>query len=189
MSVLIIPDEVKSLDGYGWGLNESVYNYIDWEKKQFVKRVDGVDVGSLEWKYDSGGSLFYNESLGSQISPVTAFEEANILTHKYNTCSNRQLANDGKDFAVSFYKFSDRAGGSLKIRDTNYSSVDSFKAAMSGVMLYYELAEPIIADVSHLLHSDNLILVESNGTVTMLNEYGYAVPSEITYQIEREVSA
>ena len=117
LSALIIPEEVKALDGYGWGINESVYNYVDWEKKQFVKCVGVVDLGTLNWSllytsvfYTSidkaiglSNMLFYNESMGSQISPVTASEKANILTHKYKTCSNGQLATYGEGFAISFY--------------------------------------------------------------------------------------
>ncbi len=67
------------------------------------------------------------------------------------------------------------------IRDDDYTDAASFKAAMSGVMLVYELAEPIVTDISDLITSDNLIGVEGNGTITFENEYGYAVPSTVEY--------
>ena len=51
-------------------------------------------------------------------------------------------------------------------------------------MLVYELAEPIVTDISDLITADNLIGVEGNGTITFENEYGYAVPSEVTYQLK-----
>jgi hypothetical protein len=42
-------------------------------------------------------------------------------------------------------------------------------------------------DISDILPADNYIEVEGGGTLTFKNEYGYDVPSEVTYQIE-EVS-
>jgi hypothetical protein len=30
---LPIPEAVQKLDGYGWGISDTCYNYIDWEKK------------------------------------------------------------------------------------------------------------------------------------------------------------
>lgn len=41
-----------------------------------------------------------------------------------------------------------------------------------------------ITDISDLLTEGNYIPVEGGGTVTMLNEYAYAVPSEITYALK-----
>jgi hypothetical protein len=74
------------------------------------------------------------------------------------------------------------------IKDEDYSDIATFKAAMSGVMLYYELAEPVITDISDLLPADNLIGVKGGGTVTMVNEHKYDVPSEIVYQVKSEVT-
>jgi len=41
-------------------------------------------------------------------------------------------------------------------------------------------------DISDILSADNLIEVEAGGTVTMINEYGLPVPSEITYMLKEE---
>ena len=72
----------------------------------------------------------------------------------------------------------------LVIHDSAYTDAATFKAAMSGVMLVYELAEPEVTDISYLITADNLIGVEGGGTLTFENEYGYAVPSEVEYQVE-----
>ena len=93
-ATLTIPEALKNLDGYGWGVNESVYNYVDFEKKQFVKRV----------------------------------------------------GYDGEK--------------------------------------YYELTNPIITNISDILPADNFIWVNRGGTLTFINEYGYAVPSEVVYYLE-----
>lgn len=46
------------------------------------------------------------------------------------------------------------------------------------------LDTPETTDISDIITLDNLFSVEGGGTVTMVNEHGYAVPSEITYQIK-----
>ena len=46
---LPIPETVQAIHGYGWGVNESANNYIDFEKKQFVQSVEKIDLGSLTW--------------------------------------------------------------------------------------------------------------------------------------------
>jgi hypothetical protein len=49
---------------------------------------------------------------------------------------------------------------------------------------WVSLATPIITDISALLPEDNFIGVEGGGTVTMVNEHQYSVPSSITYQVK-----
>ena len=46
---------------------------------------------------------------------------------------------------------------------------------------WVSIAAPVITDISDLLTDDNYIPVEGGGTITMVNEYGYDVPSEITF--------
>ena len=51
-------------------------------------------------------------------------------------------------------------------------------------VVWYALSTPEVTDISDLLPADNLISVEGGGTLTFENEYGYAVPSEVEYQVE-----
>jgi hypothetical protein len=178
-NTLPIPPAVQALDGYGDGVNESVYNYIDWEKKQFVKQVGKVDLGALNWGVltTAGVILAYSDDLKSTIhSPGFAYAN-NILCGKYPTVA-------AKDITTSDKSISTNNEGRIYAYDSAYTDAATFKATMSGVMLYYELAEPIITDISDLLPEDNFIGVEGGGTVTFKNEHEYAVPSEITYQIK-----
>ena len=48
------------------------------------------------------------------------------------------------------------------------------------------LESPETTDISDIITLDNLFAVEGGGTVTMVNEHGYAVPSTITYQLKQE---
>jgi hypothetical protein len=73
----------------------------------------------------------------------------------------------------------------LFVKDENFSNdVAGFTSNLSGVMLYYELAEPVITDISDLLSADNFIGVEGGGTVFAKNEKFFDVPTTIVYQTE-----
>lgn len=174
---LPIPDEVKALDGYGWGINDEVYNYVDWEKKQFVKRVERVVYNGTErWyldRYNSHGAYVYTTELTSTFLAIS-----NTFALTYGSWGEKGVGYFSPNGKQIFFN-SDKA------------TVEEWKAYLTEnpVTIYYELAEPIITDISHLLTSDNLIPVEGNGTVTMLNEYGYAVPSEVVYRLEEGESA
>ena len=167
---LPIPEAVQTLDGYGWGINADCYNYIDWEKKQFVKRVGVVDLGTLNWTYKT---IFTTTVSGRKVG------KGNLICSKYSnaTASGTSLMNDGEILGNSVVE-------SVYVKDSNYTDATAFKTAMSGVMLYYELATPEVTDISDLLSADNFLAVEGGGTVTAVNEYGYDVPSEIEYQLE-----
>lgn len=170
-----IPEAVQALDGYGDGVSESVYNYIDLDAKQFVKRVGKVDLGALEWLYngttsDGTASVLYSRFTSMQsLSP--------LLCPMFKQAERTNWENLKIGEIMSEYD-------SYIVVATNYTDAATFKAAMSGVMLYYELATPVVTDISDLLSEDNFIGVEGNGTITMINQYKYNVPSEIVFMLD-----
>jgi hypothetical protein len=165
-SQLSVPAAVQALEGYGDGINDTCYNYVDWEKKQFVKRVGKVDLGTLDWVVKS--DYAYSASIRHKAKPYGA-----ILYSNLPTGIRRNSIDSAGSVVVAF-----DAG--------LYTDATAFKSAMSGVMLYYELAEPIITDISDLLTEDALIGVEGGGTTTMANEHGFAVPSEVTFTVDSD---
>lgn len=172
-NTLPITEAVRNLDGYGWGVNDEVYNYIDWEKKQFVKRVERVDLGTLIFgEHELVASLF-GATLSKKSSTYDGTILCNALTDKYERDIWHTIESKDKQFGL----FED----SVRIYDADYTDAATFKAAMSGVMLVYELATPEITDISDLLPSDNLIGVEALGDVTLVTEYGYDVPNTIVF--------
>ena len=181
-NTLPIPAEVQALDGYGWGVNDTLYNYIDFEKKQFVKRVGRVDLGALDWKINASGSVyspyFYANFSGIKYFGSFYSNVYPIITAPYKTTSRNNLADDG----ITVDGIEGEAQ-QFQIKDSAYTDAATFKSAMSGVMLYYELAEPVVTDISDLLPDDNLIGVEGGGTVTMVNEYGFDMPNTVEFSI------
>lgn len=160
---LPIPEAVRPANG----INENVYDYIEWaedgNRKQVV-RCGVVDLGTLTWHIES--YYAYSQSLASKAKSSAQ-------------CDSSALPAGVTEMSIAASKalvayFTEGA----------YTDAAAVKAAMSGVMLVYELAEPIITDISDLITADNLIGVEGGGTLTFENEYGYAVPSEVEYQVE-----
>lgn len=186
-NTLPIPEAVKALDGYGWGINESVYNYIDWEKKQFVKRVEKIvlDGSSDEdWKVQ-------------QYSNLTAYLDDNRFGLIPHGTPNHIVCDSFKVLPI----ISSQPNGTVGVSVEGLNNfADSFFFGISGiasnanewisylaenpVTIIYELSNPIITDISDILSDDNFIGVEGNGTITMVNEHKFAVPSSITYQVK-----
>lgn len=182
-NTLPIPEAVRNIDGYGWGVNDEVYNYVDWEKKQFVKRVGKIAVDGTNVKI-TGGDFGYNPPYGN-MSVASAKPLQSPL-------SNRFI---GALYSAKRGTCEINASRMLTIfpSDTSILSIADFNAwfANNPTEFYYELATPIVEDISDILPADNLIGVEGGGTVRMVSEYGYDVPNTIVYQLdnESEVSA
>lgn len=74
----------------------------------------------------------------------------------------------------------------VMIKNTNYATVEAFKTGMNGVMLEFDLADPIEANIDFSFLKN--IQGYSNGSITAQNTYDMAVANEIDYLIE-EVKA
>jgi hypothetical protein len=178
IDTLEIPEAVQALDGYGEGVNESVYNYIDWKKKQFVKRVKKV-------VFD--GSADENITIVTRRTKFTLFKFGISGGYNYSPAiTNRdipyKIAFDANDahFYVNESEVLFALSNSIA---TDVATLKTYLAS-NPIEVIYELATPEITDISHLITSDNFIKVEGGGTITVVNEYGFSVPSEIVYQIK-----
>ena len=98
-----------------------------------IQRIGVVDMGTLDWGL---GSMFY-------ASGSIFFEGQKLLCAKY---THREGYNEDKEIYS--------VGGVVRVIDLDYTDTDSFKTAMSGVMLYYELAEPIVTSIDKPLALD-----------------------------------
>lgn len=111
----------------------------EWKLKATMAE---VDLGSLDWQHNPQlwSGLFGNNSLtdrkyAQSIHPICSL-------YKYNgTVHDAILAATDKTF--SFYWNENYTRSYIYVCDRTYSDAETFKAAMSGVKLIYELAEPI----------------------------------------------
>jgi hypothetical protein len=185
-----IPEAIRNLPGYGWSAG-TARNYVDYENKRYVQCVGSVDLGTLNWGFNttSGvGNHFYASVKHLNFKYLGAFGTIvyNILCSKYVTVArssnvfvDKTLTLDGSSTRVS----------QIQVKDTTYTDAAAFKQAMQGVILYYELETPIVTDISSLIPDDFLrnLTVEAGGSVTFKNSndnYHIPVPSEEEYIVK-----
>lgn len=184
-----IPETIKALPGYGWSAG-TAKNYVDYENKRYVQCVGNMDLGTLDWKFNttSGvGNHFYALADHLNFKYLGEFGSTiyNALCSKYRTVARNSHVFVDKTLAIDGVTVVSQ----IQVKDTAYPDVTAFKQAMQGVILYYELANPIITDISTLIPDDFLrnIEVEAGGSVTFKNSndsYRIPVPSEEEYIVK-----
>lgn len=173
-----IPEAIKALPGYGWSAG-TARNYVDYENEKYVQCVNSVDLGTKNWRMYKDGDYtpFFYLNAVSDIRGGTS----NFLCPKY------QYVKIGvTDSASGLYVLENTT---VRVRDTAYTDAATFKQAMQGVVLYYELANPIVTDISDIIPDDFLrnLTVEAGGSVTFKNSndsYRIPVPSEEEYVVK-----
>lgn len=182
-----IPEAIKALPGYGWSAG-TARNYVDYENKQYVQCVQSVDLGTLTWVVSPTGKVNFQTSqvIGQKLTKSYSIAP-NFMCLKYSTKTQDELW--GKPNVIGITAAAN-VDGFVYVNDTSYTDVTAFKQAMQGVILYYELANPIITDISNLIDDDFLrnIEVEAGGSVTFKNSngdsYRIPVPSEEEYIVK-----
>lgn len=173
-----IPEAIKALPGYGWSAG-TARNYVDYENKKYVQCVNSVDLGTKNW-------LMYKDGDYTPFFYLTGISDIRGGTPNF-LCSKYQYAKIGvTDNVTGLYVLESTI---VRVRDTAYTDATTFKQAMSGVMLYYELATPIVTDISSLIPDDFLrnIEVEAGGSITFKNSndsYHIPVPNEEEYIVK-----
>lgn len=178
-----IPEAIRNLPGYGWSAG-TARNYVDYENKKYYKCVDSMDLGTVKWAKGESVSFKTHQLAGQK--PSKSYDIApNIFCSKYLTKTQNELW--GK-LSVTGISATSNVGGYIYVNDTSYTDA-AFKQAMQGVMLYYELATPIVTDISTMIPDGFLrnIEVEAGGSVTFKNSndnYHIPVPSEEEYIVK-----
>ena len=179
-----IPEAIKALPGYGWSAG-TARNYADYENRKYVQCVGSVDLGTLSWRVDDRVSFETFQLTGQKLTKNYDIAP-NILCSKYPTKTQNELW--GK-INVTGITANGRVDGYVYVNDTSYTDATTFKKAMQGVMLYYELESPIVTDISTLIDDDFLrnIEVEAGGSVTFKggnDDYRIPVPNGEEYVVK-----
>lgn len=181
-----IPEAIRNLPGYGWSAG-TARNYVDYENKRYVQCVQSVDLGTLSWVAGVGGKVsFQTSQVTGQKLTKNYSVPPNIICSKYSTKTQNELWGHINVTGITADANTD---GYIDVNDTSYTDATAFKQAMQGVILYYELANPIITDISTLIPDDFLrnIEVEAGGSITFKggnDDYRIPVPSEEEYIVK-----
>ena len=189
-NTLVFADGMKSAGS----ARDEVY-YDRYAKKwRVIKRIGVVDMGTFTWVKGSSEGLFYvlGNPFGNIALPSNNAIKCNILTSGYDTISRASLD------STTIKSISVNSSGSPYLRDTSYTDAASLKASLQGVMLYYELAEPIESDLDDYLPATMsaeerakvhqfIYRVSDFGTEQMLTDEGVkssALVADIVYGVD-----
>lgn len=149
--VVMFPDGLRSAG--------SVYDEIDFKNGIAIKRVGSVDLGTLTWGIRTLGSVDF---FAAAFDAKPTANNDNAVCEKYELNHIIPKSMPEKTFNINHW-ITNKA---INIKDSSYSDAATFKAAMQGVMLYYELATPI---VYHFEPMNNVYRVEQGGTEEVEN--------------------
>lgn len=148
----------------------TVYDEISFDTGKAITRVGVVDLGTITYNmYETTDGRLFRGILPSIKRPINSSYALNAICALYETTS-KGSRHEGT--------ISANIENSFDIIDSNYSSIASFKAAMSGVMLYYELVEYVETSMDEFnenssqqidlsIHVDDTITFVQNGGTTM----------------------
>lgn len=115
------------------------------QKWEAVKRIGEVDMGNQLWQRNSDGR--FETSFSSARPSVSVTEVGGVLCRKYTAVSALDTYNGINGISIDNVS-------KIWVRDSAYTNAASFKAAMQGVILYYELANPIVTEIEEAFNLD-----------------------------------
>lgn len=191
-NIFRIPEAVQALDEYGEGIPGGKYNLLSLEDKKYYKNVKRSILKGTE----SVSYANHSAGLNTQQFNVTISDCGSGLV----LCDRLPSSWDAAGGILGVTSVSTQLVlGVPKSWLTTFGFVDgtastyvsSFVAYLKNeysngtpVTVVYALATPIETNVSDYFGDDNFIDVEGGGTVTMVNEYEYDVPSVIEYTVK-----
>ena len=157
----------------------SAYDEINFLSQKAIKRIGAVDMGTLSWSYYANQLRFYCHLTGIKRASSTN-TIGNIVCSKYVATSLNAVLDHimDKTIAVTDSTY----GSDLAVYDTAYTHPAAFKAAMSGVMLYYELATPVETAIAPPLRA--LSTFKGFNSFSAPNSLTQNGPLSVTYYAE-----
>lgn len=184
-NALSIPDAVQNRNSYGAGVNGDECNYIDFEHNVFVKKCAEIVFDGSE---DEEWNIHQFTNLCVYIAPFANKQLSSVVCDRFDTLPYMTVQPDGT-IGVAVEGIDAQTGGVFfGIRGLNISTVEGWRAnlASNPITVVVSFVNADIIDISNILSADNYIEVESGGTITMVNEHGLDVPSEITYMLKED---
>lgn len=109
-----------------------------WEK---VVRIGEVDMGSLTWAH------FVDKAVVQTANLPNLKKDGGLICRKYIQASGEPIYAGRIDGISSNWDYFGITADVIYAHDSAYTDAASFKASLQGVMLYYELANPIVTEI------------------------------------------
>lgn len=173
----VIPQEIRSLDGYGLGASDDCRNLIDFERMAYHKKAASVDLGTLDWQ--SSSSRFVASLPIAGKATLSHQKPAKAICPAYNTLSQEEIEANNVGIAIE-----PMTATTVSFYNPLFKNATEVKNALSGVNLVYETAEPVMIDIMEQIPITPYIKVEQGGYLEAVSEDGTPAALTATYQIE-----
>lgn len=122
------------------------------------RKIGVVDMGSLSWDYSANYQVF---SASVPTLKVYSFnEDVYALCSKYEVQAKAGIMDNVQE-GKAMINHTNRI---VRVKDQNYTTAQTFKTAMSGVYLYYELATPTTETINSLMLPKGITkITDANG--------------------------
>lgn len=151
----------------------SAYDELTYHKA--IKRIGSVDLGTLYWytRTDDKDGFIYTFDINDALL-VAPNVKSNLLCQKYSTTSYDTLYHSANKVIDKIIAINN--GGYIEIKDTVLKGMTSVQVrqALSGVILYYELAEPVETETNFT--EDWFYNVDDFGTEQWLQTGSVKIP-------------
>ncbi len=112
------------------------YDYIDFSKKQVIRQIASVDLGSVNFTYNTDKvNPYFTYVNSAQVAAKADY----ILSANYNRVSIYSMLSSSAnqpDFSISI-GYPSNWRGRLVVTDSRYSDAASLKSALNGVIAYF----------------------------------------------------
>lgn len=136
----------------------TVHDGIDMDDGEIRHNVGVVDLGTLDWTYNSEHKFMFVAVDGKQAG------HNNLIISRYNLPPNEVWMQDTDGVYGG-----NNQNNIIYVKDLNYSDPVEFKTAVNGVVLHYELASPTTEPITIPEALQEWLPVEAGGTVTFRN--------------------
>lgn len=175
---LQIGETVTPIDMQGHtlaGLPDGTRDELDIDAagvKTIGQRVGVVDLGTLTWTYDASTARFI-AAIASKAECTATADGIRLACANYAartpTYFSAPSSSFGADVMSECYSSGHRQ--QIMVADARYTDAATFKAAMSGVLLYYELAEPQTIELGYItppaIPSGSVVSIDATLTPTI----------------------
>lgn len=168
----------------------SVYDSLEFYEadgkyyQKHTQRVGVVDLGTLTWnlKEDYGRYSVLNWSQDGTQNRYGGNPNMLCAKYSYKRITGVYMQGEAKGICVNNSYAS--AKPSIYIDDCDYANLNEFNAAMQGVLLYYELATPIVT-ITEIDNRFDAVDVSTGDKITFVgnSDYHLPVPNEEEYLI------
>lgn len=165
----------------------SVYDSLEFYEQdgkyyqKHTQRVGVVDLGTLDWRKLSSYKDIYFALVTNQAKNTTNYNCSHYTSSSrpYHYLNDMEICGVGSE------------GKACWIKNTEIGSLDDLKASLQGVLLYYELATPIVT-VTEVDNRFDAVDCKAGDKITFVgnSDYHLPVPNEEEYLIAlNEVTA